>query len=282
MSWEQIEARIRENDEDPKIGFNPVRTEVVAALRQDPRVAPDEVTGQDKKMIFVRVGGRDGALLGVQISNTKSVGFWCEAQYMESLKSSGFDVKYKICERKPGSANTGRHSALDRPNRFDDVPLIYTEVSGAAAATKVIGVVSPSHFDWGRFWTGFLHEAGLPVSLSRPQSTIELAIDIGIRMQLSGRAPGRGISVTLVFDGDRSEARYLRLLSLCGSIEERLGAKLNWNGKDPALDRFSVAYSIAAPDISEQGQWPDAYKLFRSATEKLRSTVSDIARLEGA
>lgn len=279
MSWEQIEARVSANE---KKRINPVRSAVVAALQQDPRVAPDELSGQDMKMVFVRVGGRNGALVGIQIENKTSLGFWCDPQYTEDLRSLGFNIKYKVCDRRPGSQNTGRHSALDRPSRFDDVPLIHFEVSGPIEALKVIEVIAPSHFDWGGFWTGFLHEAGLPVSLARPQSTIELAIDIGIRVQLSGRAPGRGISVTLVFDGDLAEARYLRLLSLCGSIEERLGAKLNWNGKDPALDRFSVAYSVAALDISEQGRWPDAYKLFKSATEKLRSTVSDIARLEGA
>lgn len=282
MSWEQIEARVRENDEDPKIGINPVRSEVVAALRQDSRVAPDKLSGQDKKMVFVRVGGRGGALVGIQIENKTSLGFWCDPQYTEALRSLGFNVKYKVCDRRPGSKNTGRHTALDRPSRFDDAPLIHFEVSGSAASLKVIDVVALSRIDWTNFWIGFLEDLNLPKSMAASEGNLALEIEEGVRAQLTCDASGSEVSVRLLFHGPNAESRYLRLLSLCGATEDRIGAKLNWNGRTPDSGNFSVTHSMSGADFSEQSEWTQVYRFFKNTVEKFRSSVSDIARLEGA
>lgn len=233
-------------------------------------------------MIFLRVGGREGTLLGVQISNTRSVGFWCDPRFAESIRSSGFGVKHKICDRKPGSANTGRHSALDRPNRFNDVPLIYTEVSDVAAALKIINIVTSSSMDWTNFWIGFLEHLSLPQSMAVSDGVLELEIEEGARVKLTCSDRGSEVSVSLLLHGPHAESRYLRLLSLCGTMEDRIGTQLNWTGQAPDSGDFSVTHSMRGTDFSKQSEWTQAYKFFNNTIEKFRSSVSDIARLEGA
>ncbi|WP_291076132.1 hypothetical protein [Hyphomonas sp.] len=227
LSWDQIEERVAQNEQEFS---NPLRMELVEILKGTAGIVPDPLSGQDKKIIFIRLGGNNGALLAIEISGKTGLTCWCEAQFESAIQSAGLVPQLKPYKKQPGTNNTGRHSGLDRKNRFEPVTLVNTKVKSAADIRSIITAIMRPEFDWAEFWGGFLGAMGeVDVTPSRTD-TLLLSQKGGVRLELRTNTGSNMLHVTLSISGEGASGRYNHLRSILPQIEGRFGTELSWRG----------------------------------------------------
>ena len=130
-TWDEIAARLAENEQDPKQKAAPLRRTFFEILEDAPITAGK---GATKKMVSMEFGSGHRLLweIGQPAEN-----FFLEAAWAKRLRAAGFIVSERPFQH--GVKDGGRHSALSRSWSFGQTDCIAVRISSGEELSKLLG-----------------------------------------------------------------------------------------------------------------------------------------------